>query len=572
MNIKFLNGKKGDVDSKAPSIRKRNGQDRKRVNPKVFDGLFRSYKGLDSVVQSFPNRKTPYKGVAQAFGERYSSGSIETLRNFPKKPWNVHVALTTTAVKKEALKKGVDAIASELKNDFYSLLSPKEKQTIREDIETLKIQDNAIVLWGRLSGQKGAAHPESDSDPVVWDSLISHLKARYPNRQIVLIGDEIKVNETNKKNVVQIHEYWNNLSLVTPYKEGKICQDYFSSILVEKKCTLIGMKSGNHHNYVFLGGKVIYFDDLQSNNSGAGREEDLAGKSARGRARLSKKGETEDLLLKRELKKSGAFPNYRRLATQAQLGYYSKYQQAKTALLEKLNTVDNVLNKQEVVKLTRGQTFSEFLTELKGHLSTLSESFKGSKLQSEKNTQSYDAILSLDKFISQLQVSPIDDQEPLEEINFEEIPKAKPDKVSDDVWTDFRETLNAVQASYAKANLFKRTMVSFALVPLKNTMTKVVNATWVNDKALHALTEQLTHIQKDLIQTKSNLKAETKVCIKQVGNIKQKLNDWIQKLGVQAHELNELDALMSTLNALELESEKKATKEAAILTDFTELF
>jgi hypothetical protein len=570
MNIKFLNGSKGTIESTAPSIRNRTESDIKWIDCNNFDSLFRSNKDLGAVVQSYPNKKIPYQSVAETFGARYSKGKAYKLRDTPKKPWNVHIAHTTKAVKKETFKRGADGISRKFKANLAELLRAEDKESIRAYIITLKIQDNAIILWGRLSGQKGAAHSESDSDPIVWDGLIAHLKEQYPTRQIVLIGDKIEVNETSKKNVVQIHEYWNNRSLKTTYKNGKLCQeyfpsiykngklcqDYFSSILIEKKCTVIGMRSGNHHSTVFLGGKVIYFDDLQSNFTGAGREEDLAGRSSRGRAEFIKQGNSKANSIERELKSPGVFPLYRRLAVQAQLGYYSKYNETMEKVLKELNKVSNILNRGQVVTLTRGCTFSEYLSDLESNLSLLSDSFKvKASIQSEKNTHIHEALLSFSKFFSQLEISSMDEQKPLGELNFEALPEVKPVQLSEDTWTAFLEALNLVKKSYSKADSFKKTMVCFSYVPLKQRMGPVLNATWVKDKdkAIAAFTKKLLHINDDLKQSNRVLQEELNARITQVISIEETLNSWPQKLGLQSHEWTELDILIETLDTLEIQ-------------------
>jgi hypothetical protein len=263
-------------------------------------------------------------GTADLYKRRYNEHLAPAL-----KPWNKETYHATKAVGDQFPLK-YEEIASKL--------LPPQSESIEE--EHRKIQDfknglglgdtPCILLWQRLSGQRGGAHKELDSHPSVLMQMAQAISQRFKDRTIILIGDDAGITEEALRDagvsneILILNEYWNRPdakdSKAFPTREH---QNYFLSLLsTQNNAVSVGMRSGSLESSALLGIRTIYLDDL--GNRAEGRMEFWAGNAAHTRGELFSNPEAEmdnvAHINKHESEHQGPVSNYKRLATRNQLG------------------------------------------------------------------------------------------------------------------------------------------------------------------------------------------------------------------------------------------------------------
>ena len=229
-------------------------------------------------------------------------------KSTPIKPWNKETWFATKVIGEKYAEK---------KEEIQKLLLPDVKidadkiKKIREYKNSVVLDEKCILLWQRLSGQKGGAHKELDSHPIVLKQIAKVISDNFPDRTLILVGDKTVlakdlVNCGVKNQIIEIHEFWK----ISEYKdvfEDRNCQNYFLKLLsLENDAISIGMRSGSLESSALLGIKTIFIDDL--GNNAEDRMELWAGNAAYGR----KSHVCEEWF---ESVYSGPVPNYKRLAT-----------------------------------------------------------------------------------------------------------------------------------------------------------------------------------------------------------------------------------------------------------------
>ncbi len=259
--------------------------------------------------------KRKRKGTADLYRTNYNPHTSNKV-----KPWNKETYRAT------------DIVAANLphrRDEISGLFLPRDP-AIKDQIKRYKDETfgakPCILIWQRLSGVAGGAHPELDSHPKVLKQIIKLLFKKYPDRKFVLLGDrtdveaDVKHYTTNELNhskpidIVALNEFWKDTS--APLKSRKH-QNYLISLLSEESDALsIGMRSGSLEAAAILGVNTIYLDDRGS--SAAPRMEMFAGEHAAVRDVLAKRYSGE--VHARERATRTPLSNYKRVGTRNLLG------------------------------------------------------------------------------------------------------------------------------------------------------------------------------------------------------------------------------------------------------------
>ena len=256
-------------------------------------------------------------GTADVYKRRYNEHTAPAL-----KPWNKETYHATKAVGDH-----YSAKRTEIADMLLPLKSDKtaeELTKIQHFMTTLGLRkESCVLIWQRLSGQKGGAHTELDSHPFMLTQIAKAISARFKDRTIILIGDEtIDANALKgagvDNRIVELNEYWNS---PTAKKNGVFStrehQNYFLKLLsTENNAVSVGMRSGSLESSALLGIPTIYLDNL--GNNAQGRMEFWAGNAAYARGNLA--GQPEEEWDKHEKANEGPIANYKRVATRNQLG------------------------------------------------------------------------------------------------------------------------------------------------------------------------------------------------------------------------------------------------------------
>lgn len=75
------------------------------------------------------------------------------------------------------------------------------------------MDQKCILLWQRLSGRNGGAHPELDSTANMLKQMAKSIREHFADRTIILIGDNALSKEELAQagiteNVISLHKYW----------------------------------------------------------------------------------------------------------------------------------------------------------------------------------------------------------------------------------------------------------------------------------------------------------------------------------------------------------------------------
>lgn len=256
-------------------------------------------------------------GTADIYKQRFNEYTSKAL-----KPWNKETYEATRSVGLHYPRK---------QKEIQSLLLPQKSETLEEEqakIHHFKKAMNlgdakCILLWQRLSGQRGGAHKELDSHPIVLIQMARAISERFSDYTIILVGDKtISAEELGavgvKNRIISLQDYWNSKlakeNHVFPSREH---QNYFLKLLGDENGAIsVGMRSGSLESSALLGIKTIYLDDM--GNRAAGRMEFWAGDAADGRSKIVGSGKSG--MDAYEKAHEGPIPNYKRLATGNQLG------------------------------------------------------------------------------------------------------------------------------------------------------------------------------------------------------------------------------------------------------------
>lgn len=322
MTVKVLKGKKSASEPHAPTI-VRDGR-----LPASFDGARAANKIRETDVDAKPRASQIAKefgiGTAGLYKYRYNQYTSPAL-----KPWNKETYHATKSI-------GRHYASNQATIEDYLL--PPETEKRSEDYARIRHFKSfyalgtlpCILIWQRLSGARGGAHVELDSESSTLLQMAHAIGLAYEDRAIVLVGDATGIDEEAlrkagvKNRIFILNEYWNSPlakeSKVFPSREH---QNYFLKLLsTENHAISVGMRSGSLESSALLGIPTIYLDDI--GNNAEGRMEYWAGQGAHTRnALFTNDGlnlHSDKELDKHEDDNKGPLPNYKRVGTRNQLG------------------------------------------------------------------------------------------------------------------------------------------------------------------------------------------------------------------------------------------------------------
>jgi Domain of unknown function (DUF4157) len=312
---------------------------------KEFPGTFNGALATGQVVSSDTDGKDGYKGTSDRYSKHYNAHTPGQV-----KPWNKETYEATTAIGTAFEDPANQAIIREQLLPGDSDQDQETKQKIEEYKKAKldpQINGNACVfLWGRTSGKNGGAHKELDSHPAMMIQLAQMIHREFPDRVLVVIGDEVitlpELAEAGIKNhVVYMGPFWKDPDY-GQYLKDRNSQRYLTSLFdAENNAVSIGMRSGSLEGMALLGMKVIFLDD--KGNNAAGRMESWAGNAADGRAAEMSGSEVE--LANYEDSNKGPMANYKRVATLlpqgSEIDARNEMLKAARDLIAKLEGVDN---------------------------------------------------------------------------------------------------------------------------------------------------------------------------------------------------------------------------------------
>lgn len=288
--------------------------------PEYFDAAQRA--GGIAFSQTDDNRA--YQGTSDRYSTVYNEHTPGAV-----KPWNKETYEATRVIG-EALH---DPEKTKVLREQIQLGSSEGDQALKLKIEEYKkvMLDpvlkgkQCLILWGRNSGQKGGAHKELDSHQLMVFQLAAKLKASFPARQLVFVGDEVVTKEElgARNEVVHLGEFWkpqNSGEEYAPSLRDRNAQRYLFQLLhQENDAVSIGMRSGSLEGMALLGLNVIFIDD--KDNNAAGRMEFWAGDAADERA-AALSGHEDDFEEQAawEKSKEGPLQNYKRISTVQKMG------------------------------------------------------------------------------------------------------------------------------------------------------------------------------------------------------------------------------------------------------------
>ncbi|MDQ8738973.1 hypothetical protein [Paenibacillus sp. LHD-38] len=289
--------------------------------PEYFDAAQKA----GGIAFSSTDENREYQGTSDRYSTVYNEHTPGAV-----KPWNKETYEATRVIgdalhdpeKTQVLREQIQLGSSE--GDQALQLKIEEYKRVK--LDPVLNNKKCLILWGRNSGQKGGAHKELDSHQLMVMQLAAKLKASFPDRQLVFVGDEvISKEELGARNeVVYLGEFWkpqNSGEEYAPSLRDRNAQRYLFQLLhQENSAVSIGMRSGSLEGMALLGLNVIYIDD--KDNNAAGRMEFWAGDAADERAAaLSEHDDDFEEQAAWEKSKEGPLPNYKRISTVQKLGF-----------------------------------------------------------------------------------------------------------------------------------------------------------------------------------------------------------------------------------------------------------
>lgn len=295
--------------------------DKSKKLPGYFEGVEKS----GQIVLSDTKEDSTYKGTSDRYAKQYNAHIGKQIR-----PWDRETYEATDVIgkayanpQKRELIKSQMQLSDSLEDQDKKQKIEEYKRTI---VDPLLAQQPCLVIWGRMSGQKGGAHPELDTHAQMLHQLSDFLRQQFPERVLVFVGDEAVSQPELAQNDIRnqtayLGEFWreDHSGEYATYLKDRNAQRYFFQLLAtENQAISLGMRSGSLEGLALLGLPVIFIDDR--GNNAAGRMEFWAGGAADKRAKQIADPELAGKLDSWEQEHAGPVNNYKRIATYQMMG------------------------------------------------------------------------------------------------------------------------------------------------------------------------------------------------------------------------------------------------------------
>ena len=293
------------------------------IEGKIVEDVFKSKLSEADKQKINEFQKIKPEDPQSAYKRRFVAED-RTEKDEPIKPWNKETWWATKTIGDNYTENKESVKAKLLPNESVDQEDCKKVKEYKKSIGEIDGK-KCILLWQRLSGLGGGAHPELDSHPIMLKQIAVAISENFPDRVIILIGDaaiskaELKTAGI-KNTIVELHQYWNTEGYDKLFSNRKN-QNYFLKLLSDENGAIsIGMRSGSLESSALMGIKTIFIDDL--GNNAQDRMEFWSGDAAYMRDMEYMEFGTQ----KWEDFCKGPIPNYKRFASKNKLGFLPKTQ------------------------------------------------------------------------------------------------------------------------------------------------------------------------------------------------------------------------------------------------------
>jgi hypothetical protein len=269
--------------------------------------------------------------------KKYSGNETISNEN-PRKPWLHHISETTDTVAKNLTPQ------SKVSHLRFNLIPDDIKEKIKNYFDQLNIPENGFIIWGRTTGSnEGGAHPELDTNNIVFKQLIDHLHTLKKDAPIVLMGDAVFNNIPDTKAYHHLEEIWKKEQ--APFLNHLLYQEYFKFLFTQKGFISLGMRSGILENTALCSNMpTIYFDDKDCTKNDAGlRIQALCGTAAHHRHKFISTSQP-DTFDPYEKAHAGPVPHLKRVITRSLLGSANSFSEDLNNAIETIDAISEKIS------------------------------------------------------------------------------------------------------------------------------------------------------------------------------------------------------------------------------------